>query len=839
MKLLTLLFATIIPLASGAQLRREIATVEVPPTAARQGIAPLPPYRVYATYKDGSTEWRQARWDEDGRRGTITGDGRTIAPAGTIAKAIPVAPVAKPLPLTDVRITDGNRLADNFREDVEHLLALDITQQLYNYRDTYGLPTEGYTEADGWDSPTTKLKGHGSGHYMSALALAYASTDDKAIRSKLLDRMRRMTDELRLCQERTFYKENGRYFEAKDIKGEGLKGTWADFDRYKRDWRHYGYGYINAIPAQHCVLIEHYAPYNNEAGVWAPYYTIHKQLSGLIDIATLCDDKAVAAKALLIAKDMGLWVWNRLSNCTFADAKAGRAKPGNRYEMWNMYIAGEVGGMGESLARLSTLTGDKRLLDAAAMFDSPAFFDPLAKGEDGIRGRHANQHIPMVVGAVEQYSAGADSHYLDIARTFWHLVQGRYRYAMGGVGNGEMFRQPYTQALSMLTNAEPTLNETCCAYNMAKLTRYLNAYDPSNAALMDYHERVIYNQIVGSLNPKEYGVTYQYAVGLCADKPWGNDTPQSTCCGGTGAENHAQYTAGTYWTAADTLWIAQYLPTTAKWKAKGIELEQACQWPAEATAITITKGTGKFAVRLRVPYWATAGFTVKINGADIAAAPRPGSYLELPARKWKKGDRIDIAMPFAIHTDWMPDKVAIDGKSRWLGAVMLGPLVMCATDIHTWAEACVDDNAKAERLPGLRVKFAGHTLIPDYEADRECTHYFAFNAAPDGSDAADFEGNKALAKQRLAEPQLWAPHGLARVRQAMDNADAAALATALATMRPATLAEPEDLEPLRALMKEAPDGPALEYARMVERYVVDGSGTKDMIEKAIARMQRH
>ena len=89
-----------------------------------------------------------------------------------------------------------------------------------------------------------------------------------------------------------------------------------------------------------------------------PYYSIHKQLAGLIDIATYMDDKSIADKALLIAKDMGLWVWNRMHYRTYVKdgtQEERRTRPGNRYEMWNMYIAGEVGGMGESLARLSEM----------------------------------------------------------------------------------------------------------------------------------------------------------------------------------------------------------------------------------------------------------------------------------------------------------------------------------------------------------------------------------------------------------------------------------------------------------------------------------------------------
>ena len=72
-----------------------------------------------------------------------------------------------------------------------------------------------------------------------------------------------------------------------------------------------------------------------------------------------------------------------------------------------MYIAGEVGGMGESLARLSEMVSapeeKARLIEASNCFDSPAFYEPLSKNIDDIRNRHANQHIPMIIGALRSY----------------------------------------------------------------------------------------------------------------------------------------------------------------------------------------------------------------------------------------------------------------------------------------------------------------------------------------------------------------------------------------------------------------------------------------------------
>jgi methyl-accepting chemotaxis protein len=76
---------------------------------------------------------------------------------------------------------------------------------------------------------------------------------------------------------------------------------------------------------------------------------------------------------------------------------------------------------------------------------------------------------------------------------------------------------------------------------------------------------------------------------------------------------------------------------------------------------------------------------------------------------------------------------------------------------------------------------------------------------------------------------------------------AAALHAALNTMRPGNLAEPEDLKPLSDLMEKMRGKDyremsqelrqAMRYAQMVTRYVNDGSGTMDMIKRAVGQLQ--
>ena len=906
--------ASLPSLVTAATVYRTISKVTAVAVDCPEGTAPRLPNLVWVTYSDGYSEYRQVRWanspladeqaEADAQKhpagsqyevgGFVIGDESTDNgyPVKAQIKVVaggyqtPEKEVAHTFSLADVSIDGDNRLTHNRDEAIREICSWDVTQQLYNYRDTYGLSTEGYTKSDGWDSPDTKLKGHGSGHYMSAIAQAYAVATNPEQKAILRKNITRMVNELRQYQEMTFVynKDLKRNWEARDFAPETelreMKGTWAAFDEYKKHPELYGYGYINAIPAQHCALIEMYRAYNNSDWVWAPYYSVHKQLAGLIDIATYFDDKEICDKALLIAKDMGLWVWNRMHYRTYVKQDGTqderRAKPGNRYEMWDMYIAGEVGGMSESLARLSEMVSNPdekaKLLEAANCFDAPKFYDPLSKNIDDIRTRHANQHIPMIIGALRSYKSNQKPYYYNLAENFWRLVQGRYMYAMGGVGNGEMFRQPYTQILSMATNglqegeseAYPDINETCCAYNLVKLSKDLNCYNPDNAQYLDYIERTLYNQIIGSLNPDQYQTCYQYAVGLNATKPFGNETPQSTCCGGTGSENHTKYQQSAYFANDHTLWVGLYMPTTLHWKEKGVTIKQDCLWPSQHSAIKITEGEGDFTLKLRVPYWATQGFSIKVNGKEVAKSYQPSTYVELEQKHWKVGDVVEIDMPFSKHIEYGADKLSsdvasLDGtplKTSWVGTLMYGPLVMAGTGAQTWNQATLNIDSRLSNITVgesngvttgaganlLTLKLDGKEFQPDYYRNANSTHYYRINLTDAKSkkskkvkiDFTELNSLLNLAAERKADQEKWnalsqkvpeyapwAPFGYERMQKVMAQAQVlvakgkkkvtqdelegttAILNRVINTMRPGNLAEMEDLRELSGLLRRA------------------------------------
>ena len=56
-----------------------------------------------------------------------------------------------------------------------------------------------------------------------------------------------------------------------------------------------------------------------------------------------------------------------------------------------------------------------KLLEASNYFDAPKFYDPLSRNIDDIRTRHANQHIPMIIGALRSYNGNGNTYYYNIA----------------------------------------------------------------------------------------------------------------------------------------------------------------------------------------------------------------------------------------------------------------------------------------------------------------------------------------------------------------------------------------------------------------------------------------
>jgi len=139
-------------------------------------------------------------------------------------------------------------------------------------------------------------------------------------------------------------------------------------------------GFLSAYPETPFIRLEEFATYGGNQGIWAPYYTLHKIVAGLLDAHVLAGN----AQALDIASKIGDWVHSRLMPL--------RQEQLNR--MWNTYIAGEYGGMNESLAQLQALRPDRaEYVAAARRFDNTVVYEAMLRDEDILDGRHANRCV--------------------------------------------------------------------------------------------------------------------------------------------------------------------------------------------------------------------------------------------------------------------------------------------------------------------------------------------------------------------------------------------------------------------------------------------------------------
>jgi DUF1680 family protein len=527
----------------------------------------------------------------------------TPAGAAPVRAKVPLA--ARPFPLTDVRLLDGPFL-DAMRRDQAYLLQLDIDRLLHTFRVNAGLPTSA-APLGGWEAPDVELRGHTIGHFLTANALMYAATGDARFQS----RADQAVKELATVQQALARKFNP--------------------------------GYLSAFPEELFDRVE------RRQRVWAPYYTLHKIMAGLLDVRQLCGN----AQALDVLLRMADWVKLRTGRLTEAQQQA--------------MLETEFGGMNDVLANLYAVTGDPEHLRLARVFDHRAVFDPLARGEDKLDGLHANTQIPKAIGAARTYELTGETRYRDIASFFWERVARHRSYVNGGHSDGEAFF-PVDDFRRHLGSSS---SETCNTYNMLKLTRHLFEWAPA-AGLMDFYERGLVNHILASQDPATGGVLYYCPFKPGAFKTYSKPDASFWCCVGTGLENHAKYADTVYFHDDASLLVNLFLSSELSWKARGVRVRQQTRFPEEdTTRLTVaTPSPVRFALKVRHPAWARDGITVDVNGTRAAASSEPSSYVAVE-REWRDGDVVTVRMPMSLRFEALP------GDLRTV-ALLYGPVVLAA-----------------------------------------------------------------------------------------------------------------------------------------------------------------
>lgn len=481
----------------------------------------------------------------------------------------------------------------------------------------FGHPDEqAWNEHDypGAGAPTANLlRGHYAGHFLSMLSMAYASTGEEALRDKAYELVAGLAE---------------------------VQRALAATGRFSHP------GFLAAYGEWQFSRLEQLAPYGE---IWAPWYTTHKILAGLLD----AHEHAGSPQALQVAIAMGHWVAARILPLERAQLQ----------RMWSLYIAGEFGGMNESLVALHRLTGDATFLRVASAFELDALLDAAVAGRDVLDGRHANQHLPMLVGHLDQFEATGERRYLDAVLGIWEqLVPGRV-FAHGGTGEGELWGPAGTVAGFVgRRNAE-----TCATYNLLKVARRLFALT-GEGRFASYAERAQLNHIVGSradvLSSTSPEVLYMYPVDPGAVREYGN---VGTCCGGTGLESHVKHQESVYFASGRTLWVNQYVPSRVRWEGVGA-VELLTRYPRSGFVELRVDVRGALTMLLRVPSHAVE-LRVSVNGSVWPVAVTDG-YVRI-SRDFSPGDTVTVAIPLPLRL--VP---AVDDPA--LVSVELGPTVLLA-----------------------------------------------------------------------------------------------------------------------------------------------------------------
>ena len=544
---------------------------------------------------------------------------------------------AEPFDLADVKLLESPFLTAQ-QADLKYLLQIDVDRMLHNFRINAGLPSSAQPYG-GWEKPDCEVRGHTAGHYVSGCALMYAAAGDK----ELKNRVDKMVEGFAACQ-----------------KALGDKG------------------YLSAFPESFFDRVEAIKP------VWAPYYTIHKILNGMVDAYLYCDNQ----QALEVARKMAAWVKFRCDKLS-------------RSQMQTMLSNTEQGGMNDGLVRLFKITGDLEHYQLARRFDEDTYTQPLAKKEDHLKGQHVNSFIPNMIGTANEYEISNDTFDHTIASYFWDQVTGHRCYATGGMSNYEAWRTDPDVLANELSN---TTQETCCEYNMLKLTRHLFGWNP-DAKYMDYYERTLYNCILPTIEPKN-GMTMYY-VPLNSGKFKVFNTPDNSfwCCTGTGWENHAKYGDTIYFHHQNTLYVNLFIPSELQWSEQGATVRMDTQFPQEdKVKLTIhLKESKNLDIKIRIPSWITGRAEIAINGEKQQNKAEPASYISLK-KDYKDGDVIELRLPMNLWLQTMPD-------DKNLAAVMYGPVVLAGElgkeklkeDMQYLIDPSDQNNAPAIEVPRLSI----------------------------------------------------------------------------------------------------------------------------------------
>lgn len=387
--------------------------------------------------------------------------------------------------LKDVKIISGEF---KYRRDKtkEYLKELQIDSLLYNFRIVANRDTKNSKPYGGWEAPEVGIRGHFVGHYISVCSkFAYGDNDEefKTIVNNFIY-------ELKKCQ----------------------------LDN----------GYLSAFPESDIDELESH----EDIGAWAPYYTFHKIIQGLLDAYYYVENKDALQMAIKFAyyikgrfEKLSYWKIDGILRCS-------KLNPKNEY-----------GGIGDSLYTLYDYTKDNNIFELAKLFDRDYFLQPLLEEKDLLDNLHANTHLPMIQAILHRYDITNDVKFKNIAFNFYEFLLGRI-FANGNSSSKAPNGNPektsgkaehwgeYGILIDKLTGGE---SESCCAHNTEKILNKLFRYS-NDVRYLNHLDDLKFNSILSSISHNSGLSQYHQPMGVGAKKNFATKFDSFWCCMGSGIE---------------------------------------------------------------------------------------------------------------------------------------------------------------------------------------------------------------------------------------------------------------------------------------------------------------
>ena len=501
-----------------------------------------------------------------------------------------------------------------------YLLSLDPNRLLHNFRINAGLPSAAKPLA-GWEAPDVGIRGHFTGHYLSAISMLVERTSDTALTRRLIY----MVDELYKCQQAL------------------------------------GNGYLSAFPEKDFDTLE-----EKFGGVWAPYYTFHKLMQGLFDVYIRTGNR----RAYEMVNDMASYVEKRMSRLSPETIEKVLYTPGAN-------PANEAGAMNEVLYRLYQVSHNPKHLALARLFDRDWFFIPLSNNKDILSGLHSNTHLVLVNGFAQRYATTGEVLYYHAVQNFWNMLTSHHAYANGSSSGP----RPNVVTPTSLTSEHwgvpdhlsntmtKEIAESCVSHNTQKLTAALFCWD-TDPKYAEAYTNTFYNSTMALQSAKTGAVVYHLPLGSPQTKRFLKDD-DFRCCNGTSVEAFAALNTGIYYHNDSALWVNMYIPSKVNWQERSFSLEQGGNLPADSVVEFTVKAAKKPGTTLNffIPAWSKKA-EVYINNQQQALDIRPGSYLSL-RRMWKNNDKIRLVFHYDFYLKSMPDDENVF-------AIFYGPVLLAA-----------------------------------------------------------------------------------------------------------------------------------------------------------------